>query len=91
MTKPDFFNPDFLPKLTKKLCDALPPSLQMMKKDMEKNFHVVLQSAFGKLNLVSREEFDAQTKVLARSRKRIETLEEKIKELEKTIEKKRNK
>jgi BMFP domain-containing protein YqiC len=79
---------NFLNELAQKLCDALPPSLQTMKKDAEKNFHAVLQSAFTKLDLVTREEFDTQTKVLARSRKKIETLETKIKELEKAFEEK---
>ncbi len=79
---------DFLNELNKKLCDALPENLQMLKKDVEKNFHTVLQNAFAKLDLVTRDEFDAQSKVLARSRKKIEALEEKVKELEKTIEEK---
>ncbi|EKD55156.1 MAG: hypothetical protein ACD_60C00025G0053 [uncultured bacterium] len=79
---------NFLNDITKKLCDALPESVRAMKKDAEKNFQAVLKNAFNKLELVSREEFDAQTKVLARSRKRIETLEAQIKELEKKMEKK---
>ncbi len=78
----------FLNELAQKLCDALPPGLHTMKKDVEKNFHAVLQSAFNKLDLVTREEFDTQTKVLARSRKKIENLEIKIKELEKAIQEK---
>lgn len=76
---------DFLNDLSKKLCDALPPSLQTMKKDLEKNFHVVLQSTFNKLDLVTREEFDTQTKVLARTRKKIDALEAEIKRLENFI------
>jgi BMFP domain-containing protein YqiC len=75
--------PNFLNDLSKKLCDALPSSLQTIKHDLEKNFHAVLQATFTKLDLVTREEFDTQTRVLARSRKKIEALEEKIKELEK--------
>jgi len=82
----DKFN--FLNDLSKKLSDALPQSLQTLKKDIEKNFHAVLQNAFTKLDLVTREEFDAQTKVLARSRKKIAELEEKIKDLEKRAEEK---
>lgn len=78
--------PDFLNDLNKKLCDALPPSLQAVKKDLEKNFHTVLQNTFTKLDLVTRDEFDAQTKVLARTRKKIETLEAEIKRLEKLLE-----
>jgi BMFP domain-containing protein YqiC len=82
--------PKFLNELAQKLCDALPPGLHTMKKDVEKNFHAVLQSTFNKLDLVTREEFDTQTKVLARSRKKIEDLEMKIKDLEKAIEENKN-
>lgn len=79
---------NFLNDLTKKLCEALPENMKTLKNDFEKNVHAVLQSTFNKLDLVTREEFDAQTKVLARSRKRIEALEEKIRELEKVLEQK---
>jgi BMFP domain-containing protein YqiC len=72
--------------LAKRLCNALPSQLKEAKKDIEKNFHVILQNTFNKLDLVTREEFDAQTKVLARSRKKIENLEARIKELEENLE-----
>ncbi len=74
--------PDFLNDLSQKLCDALPSSLLNIKKDLEKNFHTVLLSTFNKLDLVTREEFDAQTKVLARTRKKIAELEAEIQRLE---------
>ena len=78
--------PDFLNDLNKKLFDALPPGIQLMKEDIEKNFHAILQSTFNKLDLVTREEFDTQVKVLARTRKKIESLEIEIKKLEKLFE-----
>lgn len=79
---------DFLNDLAKRLCDALPPGLHTLKQDAEKNIQAVLKTAFSKLDLVTREEFDAQTKVLARSRKKIETMEARIRELEKILEEK---
>lgn len=79
---------NFLNDLASRLSKALPDSVQKMQKDLEKNFHVILQSAFNKMDLVTRDEFDAQTKVLARSRKKLEELEVKIKTLEKHIQKK---
>jgi len=81
-------NKDFLNNLTKRLCNALPAHLQEIKKDVEKNFCAILQSTFNKLDLVTRKEFDAQTKVLARSRKKIEALEASIKKLEQTLNEK---
>lgn len=73
---------DFLKDLSERLGNALPSSLQSMKSDWEKTTHSVLTSAFSKLDLITREEFDAQTKVLARTRKKVELLEAKIAELE---------
>lgn len=78
----------FLKNLTEQICNALPDHLQTLKKDFEKNCHSILSGTFNKLDLVTREEFDAQTKVLARTRKKIEELETLVKELEKTLHKK---
>lgn len=68
--------------LAKKLRDALPAGITQLPKDLEKNFQAILQSAFHKMNLVTREEFDAQTKVLQRTRAKLEQLEKQIKKLE---------
>jgi BMFP domain-containing protein YqiC len=51
--------------------------------DLEKNLRALLASAFGRLDLVTREEFDVQREVLARTRARLEELEAKLAELEK--------
>jgi BMFP domain-containing protein YqiC len=74
-------------RLAKQLCDTLPLQLNEAKKDIEKNFHVLLKNTFNKLDIVTREEFDIQTKVLARSRKKIEHLEIQVKALEQKLEK----
>src|SRR5690606_39230620 len=50
--------------------------------ELEAQFKALLQSGFSKLDLVSREEFDSQMVVLARTRARLETLEAKVAELE---------
>jgi len=50
--------------------------------DLERNFKALLASAFARLDLVTREEFDAQARVLARTRERLETLEQRIAVLE---------
>ena len=76
---------NFLQDLGKKLTDVLPSNMQLLKTDLEKNFHAVLRTAFAKLDLVTREEFDAQTKVLARSRQKITALEAQINALETLI------
>lgn len=50
--------------------------------DIEKNVKAVLGGAFTRLDLVTREEFDVQREVLARTRAKLEALEAKIAELE---------
>ena len=51
-------------------------------KDLEKNFRGMLSSTFAKLDLVTREEYDVQREVLARTRARLAELEAKVAELE---------
>ena len=52
------------------------------RSEFESQFKVLLQSAFSKLDLVSREEFDSQMAVLARTRSRLEAQEARLAELE---------
>jgi len=52
------------------------------RSEFETQFKALLQSAFSKLDLVSREEFDSQMAVLARTRSRLEALEARLAELE---------
>ena len=52
------------------------------RNEIESQFKALLQSGFSKLDLVSREEFDSQMVVLARTRARLETLEAKVAEME---------
>jgi hypothetical protein len=51
-------------------------------KDVEKNMRALLTQGFAKLDLVTREEFDAQTRVLARTREKLAALEKLVAELE---------
>ena len=50
--------------------------------DLEKNLRALLASGFSRLDLVTREEFDVQREVLARTRAKLEELEAKLAELE---------
>lgn len=84
-------NPGALEDLAKRLASSLPDNLQHFKHDIEKNFQSILQSTFHKLDLVTREEFDAQVAVLERSRIKLAELEKHIAELEKKLGKKTQK
>jgi ubiquinone biosynthesis accessory factor UbiK len=52
-------------------------------RDVEKNIRVLLGGFFSRLDLVSREEFDVQAKVLARTREKLGQLEARLADLEK--------
>lgn len=54
-------------------------------KDVERNVKVMLTQGFSKLDLVTREEFDTQAQVLARTRARLEELEKRVAELEQKL------
>jgi BMFP domain-containing protein YqiC len=51
-------------------------------RDVEKNVRVLLRSALDRLDFVSREEFDIQVALLARTREKLEALEERLASLE---------
>lgn len=53
--------------------------------DIEKNVNALLKSAFTKMELVSREEFDIQAEVLANTRNKLVLLEAKLAEIEATV------
>lgn len=71
--------PPFLDELARRL-QAL--AAQTPVADLEKNARALLAGAFSRLDLVTREEFDAQARLLARTRERIDQLEARVAQLE---------
>ena len=69
--------------LVRKLTAAIPPGLKDFETEAKKQFKAILESGLSKMDIVSREEFDIQVKVLAKTREKIDRLEEKLAELEK--------
>ena len=73
-------------ELLRSLMQGLPPGLASgagtLREDLENNFRAVLRANLGKLDLAGRDEFDAQRKVLERTRARLEALEQRVTELE---------
>jgi ubiquinone biosynthesis accessory factor UbiK len=81
-------NPDFqqrIEALAKRLAAGLPASLGALRKDLESNFQVVLQGALGRLDLATRDEFDAQSRVLQRLSAQLEELEITVRALEQRL------
>lgn len=72
-------------ELARKLAESVPPGVRALQADMEKNFRALLESGLAKMNLVTREEFDVQRRVLERSRDKLAVLEARIAELEQRV------
>jgi BMFP domain-containing protein YqiC len=79
-------DPKILDNLANRLAATLPPGIKEIKQDAEKNFRAILQGAFAKLNLVTREEFDVQCAVLARANAKVQELERQVRELENRLQ-----
>lgn len=71
-----------LDEITRKLAESLPREWKNAGQDLEGRFRQVLEAQFAKLNLVTREEFEIQKRVLERSREKLEQLENKLAERE---------
>lgn len=76
MTKPN------LNQLADQLRALLPESAALAGDEVRQSLKVFLESWLSRMNLVTREEFDAQTALLARTREKLEKLEALVAELE---------
>ncbi len=68
--------------IAQRLASLLPADLQQAREDFAANARAVLQAGLARLELVTREEFDAQRNVLARTRAQLAELEQRLAELE---------
>ncbi len=84
--KPYMIDTSTIEQLAKSLSNQLPAGLANIKEELNKNFKGILQQQFTKLDLVSREEFDTQSAVLARTREKLDALEKTIAELNNKID-----
>lgn len=84
------FDPDKFEELAKKLYSSLPPGLQNFEQEVQQKFKEILQSALSHMDIITREEFDVQTKVLARTREKVEALQIQLDELIQQKKKKNN-
>ena len=73
---------DNVEQLARKLVDSVPDGLKSMRAELEETFRSVLSTGLNKLDLVTREEFEVQEAVLARTREKLEALEARLAELE---------
>ena len=78
---------DSIEKLARKLAEVVPQGIKSVRDDLEQNFQSVLRAGLGKLDLVSREEFEVQEAVLARTREKLDSLEERLNMIETRVAK----
>ena len=71
-----------LEDLAARLARTLPPSLRGLRSELEDNFRAVLRGRLEKLDLVSRERFEVQAELLARTQQRVAALEARLEQLE---------
>lgn len=74
--------PKQLDDLARRLAENMPKGFQVLHEDLNRSFRATLEAGLGRLDLVTREEFDVQAAVLARTRAKLEALEQKVAELE---------
>jgi ubiquinone biosynthesis accessory factor UbiK len=74
-----------LDELARQLVESVPQNLKVLGQDLERNFKTLLQSGLERMELVTREEFDLQRAVLDRTRAKLETMEDRLGELEKAL------
>ncbi len=79
------FDPKIFDELTSKLTRIVPESARELQEDLEKNARALLSNTLDKMDLVTREEFDVQKAVLARTRAKIDALEKQVAELEQAL------
>lgn len=72
-------NPKLLDEIAAKFAEVMASS---PAKDLEKNARALLTSAFSRLDLVTRQEYDVQQEILARTREKLGHLERRLAELE---------
>lgn len=75
-------DPKKLEEVAKQVVDSIPPGVKTMAEGMEAKIKQIIQAQLSKLDFVSREEFDVQTKVLQRTREKLADLEARVAELE---------
>ncbi len=75
-------NKQQIEELVQQVFRLLPENIERSKQDIEKNIRAALSASIARMNLVTREEFDIQSALLARTRIALDELESKITDLE---------
>lgn len=79
-------DPKQLDELARRFSESLPPGMREFQQEVEKNVRAAMQSAFARMDLITRDEFDAQAKTLARTRARLQELEKQVAVIESALQ-----
>lgn len=69
-------------ELVESLSKVLPAGTDQVRAEVQENLRTIVESAFSRMNLVTREEFDAQSRLLQRTREKLDELERIVAEME---------
>jgi hypothetical protein len=75
-------DPKHIDDLARRLAENAPKGFQVLQEDLNRSFRATLEAGLARLDLVTREEFDVQAAVLARSRAKLAALEKRVAALE---------
>lgn len=75
-------DPKLFDDISKRVADSMPRGLQALQDDLQRNLRSTLEAALGRMNLVTREEFEVQQAVLQRTRDKLRDLEQRVAALE---------
>lgn len=78
-------DPKLLEDIARRLSDAVPAGVKSLQEDLDKNLRGALASALERLDLVTREEFEVQAAVLARTREKLDAMSARVAELERRV------
>jgi len=77
-------DPKQIDDLARRLAERAPKGFKVLQEDLNRSFRATLEAGLARLDLVSRDEFDVQAAVLARSRAKLQALEKRVAVLEGT-------
>ena len=79
-------DPRRLDDIAQRIQASLPPGLDEVREDVIRNIRAIVAAGIARMDLVEREEFDVQSAVLARTREKLEVLENRVRQIEKGLE-----
>lgn len=78
-------DPKFFDDIAQRLNNSVPEGMRVLQQDVDRNLRAAVQAALSRLDLVTREEFEVQAKVLARTRAKLDAMTYQVAALEEKV------